>query len=167
MMGQPAFWALQNRFQPISKQGDALEKPARTVQCELLRPTPQRALGRGNPAKSRRRAVDPLLTIRMRVWQAMHGLSLEETEDLVGDLVARLEQAVTETGVLPMSGQIVDATLVAAPRTHNDEEKEARITVGETTAATWPDTPAKARKSTDFADVVQFPAPIKIKERMP
>ena len=105
----------------------------------------------------------------MLVLQAMHGLSLAQTEflrvdrlssmrfcglgpgDAVPDantlwdfraaliaagtleaLFARLDRAITEAGYLPMAGQIVDATLVAAPRQRNTEGEKARIKAGET-----------------------------------
>ena len=65
-------------------------------------------------------------------------------------LFARLDRAITEAGYLPMAGQIVDATLVAAPRQRNTEGEKARIKAGEKAADIWPDKPAKARqKDTD------------------
>jgi transposase, IS5 family len=42
-------------------------------------------------------------------------------------LFARLDRAISEAGHLPMSGQIVDATLVAAPRQRNTHEEKAAI----------------------------------------
>jgi IS5 family transposase len=119
----------------------------------------------------------------MLVLQAMHGLSLAQTEFLVADrlswmrfcglgpgdtvpdantlwdfrealiaagaldaLFARLDRAITEAGYLPMAGQIVDATLVAAPRQRNTDAEKARIKAGEKAADIWPDKPAKARQ---------------------
>ena len=65
-------------------------------------------------------------------------------------LFARLDRAITEAGYLPLSGQIIDATLVAAPRQRNAEcEKariKARIKAGEKAAEIWPSRPAKARR---------------------
>ena len=56
-----------------------------------------------------------------------------------------------------MAGQIVDATLVAAPRQRNSEAEKARIKAGETAAAIWPDKPAKARqKDTDARWTMKF-----------
>jgi transposase, IS5 family len=43
---------------------------------------------------------------------------------------ARLDRAITAAGYLPMSGQIVDATLVAAPRQRNTEAEKAAIKAG-------------------------------------
>lgn len=72
-------------------------------------------------------------------------------------LFARLDRAITEAGYLPMAGQIVDATLVAAPRQRNTEAEKARITAGEKARDIWPDTPARARqKDTDARWTVKF-----------
>lgn len=65
-------------------------------------------------------------------------------------LFERLDRAIKDAGYLPMSGQIVDASLVAAPRQRNTEEEKAAIRSGKTAAEIWPDQPAKAaQKDTD------------------
>lgn len=65
-------------------------------------------------------------------------------------LFARLDQAIKDAGYLPMSGQIVDASLVAAPRQRNTDEEKAAIKAGKTAREIWPDKPAKAaQKDTD------------------
>lgn len=61
-------------------------------------------------------------------------------------LFTRLDRAITAAGYLAMSGQIVDATLVAAPRQRNSEDEKAAIKAGKTAAEIWPETPAKARQ---------------------
>jgi IS5 family transposase len=72
-------------------------------------------------------------------------------------LFTRLDEAITAAGYLPMAGQILDATLVSAPRQRNTEEEKARIKAGEKAAAIWPDKPAKARqKDTDARWTVKF-----------
>jgi transposase, IS5 family len=43
-----------------------------------------------------------------------------------------------------MSGQIVDASLVPAPKQRNTEDEKADIKVGKTAAEIWPDEPNKA-----------------------
>lgn len=69
----------------------------------------------------------------------------------------RLDQAISAAGYLPMSGQIVDATLVAAPRQRNtDGEKEA-IKAGASARDIWPDKPAKAaQKDVDARWTIKF-----------
>ncbi|MDX6751451.1 IS5 family transposase [Geminicoccaceae bacterium 1502E] len=66
------------------------------------------------------------------------------------ELFARLDRAIKDAGWLPMSGQIVDASLVAAPRQRNTEAGKAAIRAGRRAAEIWPDKPAKAaQKDTD------------------
>jgi len=70
--------------------------------------------------------------------------------DALDKLFVRLDQAIKDAGYLPMSGQIVDASLVAAPRQRNTDEEKAAIKAGNKAAAIWPDQPAKAaQKDTD------------------
>jgi IS5 family transposase len=192
--GQSGFWDVQDRLRELSAQGDPLEKLATTVDFELFRPELTAALGTRDLRKGGRPAFDPVLKFRMLVLQALHGLSLAQTEYLVADrlswmrfcrlgpgdavpdantlwdfrealiasgamerLFTRLDEAITGAGYLPMAGQIVDATLVAAPRQRNTEAEKARIKKGEKAAAIWPDKPAKARqKDTDARWTVKF-----------
>ena len=62
----------------------------------------------------------------------------------------RLDQAIKGAGYLPMSGQIVDASLVAAPRQRNTKDEKDAIKAGKSADEIWPDQPAKAaQKDTD------------------
>ena len=47
-------------------------------------------------------------------------------------------------GYIPMSGQIVDASLVPAPKQRNSEGEKAAIKTGNCAAEIWPDEPNKA-----------------------
>lgn len=152
------------------------------------------ALGARDLRKGGRPAFDLVLKFRMLVLQALHGLSLAQTEYLVADrlswmrfcrlgpgdavpdantlwdfrealiasgalerLFTRLDEAITGAGYLPMAGQIVDATLVSAPRQRHNDAAKARIKNGEKAAEIWPDKPAKARqKDTDAGWTVKF-----------
>lgn len=72
-------------------------------------------------------------------------------------LFTRLDQAISAAGYLPMSGQIVDATLVAAPRQRNKEDEKAAIKEGRSAREIWPDQPAKAaQKDVDARWTVKF-----------
>ena len=65
-------------------------------------------------------------------------------------LFERLDQAIKEAGYLPMSGQIVDASLVAAPRQRNTKGEKDAIKAGKSADEIWSDQPAKAaQKDTD------------------
>ena len=62
----------------------------------------------------------------------------------------------SDAGYLPMGGQIVDATLVAAPRQRNTDAEKAPIKAGEIPEA-WKDKPAKLRqKDRDARWTVKF-----------
>lgn len=65
-------------------------------------------------------------------------------------LFEQLDRAIKEAGYLAMGGQIVDASLVAAPRQRNTDGEKTAIKAGKTAAEIWPDKPAKAaQKDTD------------------
>ena len=61
-------------------------------------------------------------------------------------LFARLDRAINAAGYLPRGGQILDATLIAAPRQRNTDEEKAQIKAGRTAAEIWPEKPARARQ---------------------
>jgi transposase, IS5 family len=182
MRGQRGFWDIEERLKELSAEGDPLEKLAATVDFELFRPVLAKALRRSHRSKGGRPGFDPVLKFKMLVLQAMHGLSLQQTEYLVRDrlswmrfcglgpgdavpdantlwdfrealiaaraldrLFQRLERAITAAGYLPMGGQIVDATLVAAPRQRNTDGEKAAIKAG-TIPEPWKDKPAKLRQ---------------------
>ena len=65
----------------------------------------------------------------------------------LGALFHRLDRAITAAGYLPRGGQIVDASLVAAPRQRNTDGEKAAIKEGRSAAEIWPDKPAKVRQS--------------------
>lgn len=178
----------------MSAQGDPLEKLAATVDFEMFRRTLEQATGRRDPSKGGRPGFDRVLKFRMLVLQALHGLSLEQTEYLLRDrlswmrfcglgpgdtvpdantlwdfrealiaadaldaLFARLDRAISEAGYLPMGGQIVDATLVAAPRQRNTDAEKERVKAGEKAADIWPEKPSKAaQKDVDARWTVKF-----------
>jgi transposase, IS5 family len=59
-------------------------------------------------------------------------------------LFARLNAAITTAGYLPMGGQIIDASLIAAPKQRNTDEEKAAIKAGKSADEIWPDEPNKA-----------------------
>jgi transposase, IS5 family len=60
-------------------------------------------------------------------------------------LFARFDATIREAGYIPMSGQIVDASLVAAPRQRNTNAEKADIKAG-LIPQEWKDMPAKLRQ---------------------
>ena len=74
----------------------------------------------------------------------------------IDSLFARFDAALRASGFIAMSGQIVDATLVAAPRQRNTEEEKKAIKDGRIPEA-WQDHPAKLRqKDRDARWTVKF-----------
>ena len=71
-------------------------------------------------------------------------------------LFDRFDQAVRDAGYIAMAGQIVDASLVAAPKQCNTEEEKAEIKAGRIPEA-WQEKPAKLRqKDRDARWTVEF-----------
>lgn len=74
----------------------------------------------------------------------------------IKNLFARFDKHLAKAGYLAMGGQIVDATVVAAPKQRNTEEEKAAIKAGEVPEA-WKDKPAKLRqKDRDARWTVKF-----------
>lgn len=74
----------------------------------------------------------------------------------VENLFARFDRHLSKSGYLAMGGQIVDATLVAAPKQRNSDGEKAAIKAGQVPEA-WKDKPAKlAQKDCDARWTVKF-----------
>ena len=63
---------------------------------------------------------------------------------VIDALFATFDRALREAGYLPMGGQIVDATLVAAPRQRLTVTEKGAAKAGRSADEIWPDQPAKA-----------------------
>lgn len=67
------------------------------------------------------------------------------------------DRQLKERGYLAMGGQIVDATLVAAPKQRNTAPEKDAIKAGKTADEIWPDKPARAaQKDTDARWTLKF-----------
>jgi len=74
----------------------------------------------------------------------------------VENLFARFDKHLTKAGYLAMGGQIVDATIVAAPKQRNTDAEKADIKAGKV-PDTWKEKPAKLRqKDRDARWTVKF-----------
>lgn len=62
----------------------------------------------------------------------------------VEKLFARFDTLLADKGYLAMSGQILDASVIPAPRQTLDDGEKQAIKQGKTAAEIWPDKPAKA-----------------------
>lgn len=76
------------------------------------------------------------------VWLFREAL---KEEGLIDELFAELDNQIWAAGYRPRKGQIVDASLIGAPRQRNSKEENAKIKQGET-PEDWKDTPAKLRQ---------------------
>ena len=75
----------------------------------------------------------------------------------VEKLFARFEHLLQEKGYLARSGQILDASLISAPRQHNTRAEKEAIKAGKSAEEIWPDKTAKAaQKDTDARWTVKF-----------
>ncbi len=81
----------------------------------------------------------------------------------IDKLFARFAAALKDRGYLAMGGQIIDATVVPAPKQRNTEEEKAEIKEGRIPAS-WKGKPAKARqKDRDACWTVKY-SKAKVKE---
>lgn len=77
--------------------------------------------------------------------------------DALDALFKEMDRAINQAGFIPRSGQIVDASLVAAPRQRNTDGEKAAIKAGKTASEIWPDKPAKAaQKDVDGRWTVKY-----------
>ncbi|MCV6576222.1 MAG: IS5 family transposase [Cohaesibacter sp.] len=75
---------------------------------------------------------------------------------VITDLFARFDQYIRDAGYIPMSGQLIDASLIAAPKQRNSEDEKADIKAGKI-PQDWQDKPAKLRqKDRDGRWTVKF-----------
>lgn len=61
-------------------------------------------------------------------------------------LFSRFDPALREAGYIAMGGQLVDATLVAAPKQRNSDSEKQAIKSGKSAGQIWPDKSTKARQ---------------------
>lgn len=85
MQGQRGFWDVEDRLKELSAEGDPLERLSATVDFEIFRPLLEKAVRRSGTSKGGRPGFDAVLKFRMLVLQALHGLSLQQTDYLVRD----------------------------------------------------------------------------------
>ncbi|ATJ92820.1 transposase [Acetobacter senegalensis] len=140
-MKQPGFFDSDDRLKALSAKGDALEKLSRLVDFERFRPLLVQAIPRSDGSKGGRPAYDPVFMFKVLVLQASHSL---------------YEATLREAGFLAMSGQIIDATVVAAPRHRNTDAEKAILKAGEI-PQDWKDKPKKlSQKDRDARWTIKY-----------
>jgi transposase, IS5 family len=117
MPGQCGFWDVEERLKELSAEGDPLEKLGATVDFELFRPVLTKAFVGSDPSKGGRPGFDPVLKFKMLVLQALHGLSLQQTDYLVRDRLSWMRFCGLDPGdVVPDANTLWDLreALIAA-----------------------------------------------------
>ncbi|MEL6542957.1 MAG: DDE-type integrase/transposase/recombinase, partial [Pseudomonadota bacterium] len=77
--------------------------------------------------------------------------------DALDALFDELDRAINQAGFIPRAGQIVDASMIAAPKQRNTDGEKAAIKAGKSAQEIWPDKPAKAaQKDTDGRWTVKY-----------
>ena len=79
------FSDLEDRYAQLGKSGDPLETLAVTVDFEPFRYRLNKALTRSDGSKGGRPSYDPVLMFKILILQALHSLSGEQAEFLIGD----------------------------------------------------------------------------------
>ena len=75
----------------------------------------------------------------------------------IDGLFARFDTLLRQAGYLAMGGQLIDSTLVAAPKQRNSNDEKQAIKAGKSAKQIWPDQPNKARqKDVNARWTVQF-----------
>ncbi|MBB6193586.1 IS5 family transposase [Sphingobium wenxiniae] len=72
------------------------------------------------------------------------------------ELFADFDRQLKQQGYLAMGGQIVDATLVAAPKQRNTQAEKDAIKDGKTAGEIWPEPARSAQKDTDARWTLKF-----------
>ena len=147
--------ALPDHLRKLSSTGDPLEVLAQIVDFEVFRAPLEEALNYSDGAKGGRPAYDAVAMFKIVILAARHTVSDERMEFLIRDrlswlrflgfdLFAVFDRELRRAGYLAMGGQIVDATLVSAPKQRNTDDEKAAIKAGKSASEIWPDKPAKA-----------------------
>jgi transposase, IS5 family len=110
-----------------------------------------RAVPRSDRVKGGRPPFDHVLMFKTLILQASHNLSDERTEYLIRGrpaievLFERFDAALAAAGFLAMSGQIIDASIVTAPKQRNTDGEKRDVKQGRIPPA-WANKPAKLRQ---------------------
>jgi IS5 family transposase len=156
---QAGFFDLEERLAGLSAKGDGLERLSAAVDFELFRPELERSVPRADRSQGGRPPFDHVLRFKVLVLQTQNSLSDERTEFYLrdrltwmrflglglGDAVPDANTIWTFREALAMAGQLVDATIVAAPKQRNSKAEKQAIKEGRIPEG-WKDKPAKLRQ---------------------
>ena len=141
----PGFFDIEERWRELSAKGDDLECIKGLVDFGKFRADLEAAVPRADRSRGGRPPFDHVLMFKVLILQTMHALSDERCEYLIRLLFLRFDEALRTSGYLAMGGQIVDATIVAAPKQRNTADEKKAIKEGRI-PQDWKDKPAKLRQ---------------------
>ena len=178
--GAPGFFDVDERLAELSAKGDDLERVKALVDFEMFRAALEAAVPRGDRLRGGRPPFDHVFMFKVLILQARHSLSDERCEYLIKDrlsfmrflglglaealktadaidaLFQQFDASLRDAGFLAMSGQIVDATIVAALKQRNTVDEKKAIKDG-CTPDDWKDRPKKlAQKDRDARWTVKY-----------
>ena len=81
---------------------------------------------------------------KQRIGEVLRSVQLTKA-GAIGPLFERFDATLRQSGYIAMAGQIVDASLIAAPRQRNTQDEKKAIKVGRI-PDNWKDKPAKLRQ---------------------
>ena len=90
------------------------------------------------------------------IYAVPQSFAVAEGAGCQDDLFARFDKHLSKSGYLAKGGQIVDATIIQAPKQRNSQDEKAAIKAGEI-PEDWQDKPAKlAQKDRDARWTVKY-----------
>ena len=149
MVGQPGFCDVADRLKQLSAKGDSLERLNAVLDFELFRRDISNA-----------RCCDRLSFMRFlglgladtvpdanTIWGFREALTRARIAErpAIEVLFERFDAALAPAGFLAMSGQIIDASIVAAPKQRNTDGEKRDIKEGRIPME-WAKKPAKLRQ---------------------
>lgn len=142
MRRQAGFFDVDDRLKRLSDLGDQLEAFEAAVEFEAFRPELNAALTYSDGTQGGRPPFDPVMMFKILVILFREKLT---KAGAIGPLFERFDATLRQSGYIAMAGQIVDASLIAAPRQRNTQDEKKAIKDGRI-PDDWKDNPAKLRQ---------------------
>ena len=112
------------------------------MEFEAFRPELNAALTYSDGTQGGRPPFDPVMMFKILVILFREKLT---KAGAIGPLFERFDATLRQSGYIAMAGQIVDASLIAAPRQRNTQDEKKAIKDGRI-PDNWKDKPAKLRQ---------------------
>jgi len=143
---QPGFFDWQNRFEKRDNGGDPLQKLSSAVNGEIFRAELEALREKQRKSNAGAKPYDAVMMFKILIIQSLYHLSDEAVEYQIldrmsfmrflglrgGDGFKRFEGFLAEQGYAAKRGQIIDGSIVSAPRQRNSREENSMIKQGHT-----------------------------------